>query len=157
MACGANIAMLKTSYCDRPLLRLLAPFHQQQRRKRVYTIDDYYNYWLIITNKRINLERVKKNDYIERNVRNLKNHTSLLLCNLWKIWDKREKSLSYKWLAYLFVYMSIFSAGVILPCYDSTQNVKDTNQKRNHFHFSFPKIFFWGGFCLALLLGSNCV
>lgn len=41
--------------------------------------------------------------------------------------------------------MSIFSAGVILPCYDSTQNVKDTNQKRNYFHFSFSNFFFCGG------------
>ena len=83
---------VKTSYCDRPLLRLLAPFHQQQRRQRVYTIDDYYDYWLIITNKRINLERVKKIfDYYERNVRNLKNRTSLLLCKLWRLWwQERE-------------------------------------------------------------------
>jgi hypothetical protein len=36
----------------------------------------------------------------------------------------------------LFVCVYVhFSAGVILPCYDSTQNVKDTNQKRKYFHF----------------------
>lgn len=66
---------VETSYCDIPLVRLLAPCNQQQRRQRVYTIDDYYNYWLMITNKRINLERVKKKifDYNERNIRNFKN------------------------------------------------------------------------------------
>jgi len=141
-------------------LDYLAPFHQQHRRQRVYTIDDYYNDWLMITNKRINLKKKSEKNIFDcngRNVRNLKNHTSLLLCKLWKLRHKREK-LSCKWLAYLFVYMSNFSAGVILPCYDSTQNVKDTNQKRNYFHFSFSKFFFEkGGFCLALLLGSNCV
>lgn len=41
--------------------------------------------------------------------------------------------------------MSIFSAGVILPYYDSTQNVKDTNQKRNYINFFFKKIFFFVG------------
>jgi hypothetical protein len=95
-------------------------------------------------------------DCNKRSVRNLKNHTSLLLCKLWKLRDNTEKSLSCKWLACLFVYMSIVSAGIILPFYDSTQNVKDTNQKRYYFHFFF---FFSNflGFCLALLLGSNCV
>ena len=97
----------------------------------------------------------------------------------------------------VYVQIFFFSAGVILPCYESTQNVKrhEPPQKKEtilkifffkifffqkfffqkffsknffskNFFFKnffsknfFFKIFFVGGvvFCLALLLGSNCV